>query len=170
MTLHVHRYVYMLISTVKCTWLGTWKHLCSAPLIAESTSSSSVRQSVRSLHHITWDTAITTCNINNTMITSNTASCLKTCMYYYLTVDQPEYIKWSPEVFKFYLTGMLSGPLMPRLHLKVCQSHFRKLPQRDRHRLLHQTEPILYIASRLHLLQKTKSWSFMNYYNVHIRV
>ncbi len=50
---------------------------------------------------------------------------------------------------------MLSGPLMSRLHLKVCQSHFRKLPQRDRHRLLHQAEPILYIASRLHLLQKT---------------
>ncbi len=56
-------------------------------------------------------------------------------------------------VLQFHLTGMMSGPLMSRLHLEVCQSNFRKFPQRDCHRLFHQTEPTLYIASRLHLLK-----------------
>ena len=50
------------ITAVVCLYIRTWMHLCSASFTSSSTLPSvAVRHSVRSRHHMIWDTVSTTC-------------------------------------------------------------------------------------------------------------
>ena len=55
-----------------------------------------------------------------------------------------------------YLAGMLGGPLMPGLGLKVPNSCLGKLAEGHHHGVLHQPKPVLHIASCLHRLSISK--------------